>query len=79
MLQSLMRCITLQSTALIQSEVKSGTGGRLAMRCMNNYHMRQPMTTLLIDADILAYHVSAANQHTYKFGDDAVEKNSPNI
>ena len=42
------------------------------MRCTNNYHMRQPMTTLLIDADILAYHVSAANQHTYKFGDDAV-------
>lgn len=41
------------------------------MKCMNNYHMRQPMTTLLIDADILAYHVSAANQHTYRFGEDS--------
>lgn len=34
-----------------------------------NYHMRQPMTTLLIDADILAYNVASANQHTYRFGD----------
>ena len=28
-------------------------------------------TTLLIDADILAYNVAAANQHTYRFGADA--------
>ena len=41
------------------------------MKCINNYHMRLKMTTLLIDADILAYHVSSANQHTYRFGEDS--------